>query len=105
MTRSLTSTSELAAQLEVAFREASAWTALERGVLLRRLMELRADADVEVNQLRCLQRSVKESPALDAALTARGFGDVAKRNTLNVDAETGALIQAFNFLIEQGWEP
>jgi len=105
MTRSLVSTSELAAQLEVTFREASAWTARERAVLLRRLMELRADADVEVNQLRCLQRSVRESPELDAALTAHGFGEVAERDTRKVDAETGALIQAFNHLIEQGWEP
>ena len=105
MTHSLESTSDLAGRLEVAFGEASAWTALERGVLLRRLMELRADAEVEVNQLRCLQRSVKESPALDAALTARGFGHVAKRDTRKVDAETGSLIHAFNFLIEQGWEP
>ncbi len=105
MTHSLESTSDLAGRLEVAFGEASAWTALERGVLLRRLMELRADAEVEVNQLRCLQRSVKESPALDAALTARGFGNIAKRDTRKVDAETGSLIQAFNFLIEQGWEP
>lgn len=96
---------ETADQLEAAFAAASGWTPLQRRALTRHLMELRADAEVEVNQLRCLQRAVRESPALDAALDAAGFVGVAARDTRRVDAATGSLIQAFNRLIERGWEP
>lgn len=96
---------ETANRLEAAFAAASGWTPLQRRALTRHLMELRADAEVEVNQLRCLQRAVRESPALDAALTAAGFPGVATCDTRRVAPGTGALIQAFNFLIERGWEP
>jgi hypothetical protein len=96
---------ETATLLESAFLAAVNWGDLERRALVRHLMELRADAEVEVNQFRCLQRAVRGNAALDAELTARGFADVAKRNTLVVDAGTAELIQALNYLIEQGWEP
>jgi hypothetical protein len=105
MTNDLPSMDELAARLQAAFLAASGWKTLERAALLRHLMDLRADAEVEVNQMRCLQRAVRTSPALAATLEAHGFTNIAQRDTRRVDADTGSLIQAFNHLIEQGWEP
>lgn len=96
---------DTAAQLQAAFQSAAGWTPLQRRALTRHLMELRADAEVEVNQFRCLQRAVRESPALDAALAAAGFAGIATRDTRRVAPDTGAILQAFNRLIEDGWEP
>ncbi len=94
-----------AEHLQAIFDGATAWDTISRRRLAHRLAGIEADADLEVNQFRAVQQAIRESPALAAALEAGGFHDLAGRETRRVDPETGALIQAFNRLIESRWKP
>lgn len=84
---------------------AESWDPISRRRLAHRLAEIERDADLEVHQFRALQQAVRESPDLKHALDAAGFPGLADRDTRRVNPETGLLIQAFNRLIEGGWEP
>lgn len=67
-----------------------------------RVRELGENQLDEAMQLRPLQRACAEEPALAAALREAGFGEVATMDTRHVTAETGALVQAWNRVIEEG---
>lgn len=84
---------------------AAAWDPTSRRRLAHRLAEIERDAELEVHQFRALQQAVRESQALAEALDVAGFPGLADRDTRRVNPETGALIQAFNRLIEGGWGP
>lgn len=95
----------LTERLEAVLTEIGAWDPTSRRRLAHRLAEIERDAELEVHQFRALQQAVRESTALRNALDAAGFPGLADRDTRRVNPETGLLIQAFNRLIEGGWEP
>lgn len=68
-----------------------------------RLGDLRSNVRDEVEQFRLLQTAVLNNPLLDEGLTALGFSGVATMDSRRVSRETGALVQAFNHMIEQHW--
>lgn len=92
---------EVATALHAALAKFEATPAIKR--LRVRLRELGAHVKDETEQLRQLQKACRESPEIAAALRDAGFGDVATRNARQVDAETGALVQGFNRMVETHW--
>lgn len=94
-----------ATRLQAIFDGAEDWEFLLRKKLARKLREVPAGPEAEVEQFRCLQAAVRESPALAAAFDTAGFESLATWDSRRIDPETGALIQAFNHLIEAGWTP
>jgi len=58
----------------------------------------------EVRQFRLLQKACREDGAVQEALDVVGWSAVAGRPTVGGTAETGAMIQAFNTMIERHWE-
>lgn len=69
-----------------------------------RLRDLGDNARDEGAQFRALQRAVRESPELAKAFSDRGFGDVTLVDPRRPGPVGGALIQAFNRLVETRWE-
>lgn len=69
-----------------------------------RLRELGDNARDEVAQFRQLQRAVRESPALAKAFSDKGFGDLTAVDPRNPGPLGGAVVQAFNRLVEGRWE-
>ncbi len=69
-----------------------------------RLREMKDNVLDEVRQFRQLQKAVRRSPALDAALAELGFEGVAAMSARALTADAGRLVQAFNRLIEEHWE-
>ena len=69
-----------------------------------RLRELGDNARDEVAQFRQLQRAVRESPELAKAFVDKGFGDLTAVDPRNPGALGGAVVQAFNRLVEERWE-
>lgn len=96
---------ELAIHLRAALDGARAWDAVSRRRLAHRIAQIDAGPDREVHQLRALQQAVRESAPLAKALGAAGFSGIADLDTRRVAPATGALIQAFNRLVESGWGP
>ncbi len=68
-----------------------------------RVRDLGADALDEVEQFRQLQKACRELPALNDALVAAGLPDVAKAAIHPVVPEVGAVVQAFNRVVEEVW--
>lgn len=69
-----------------------------------RLAELGEDAKDELIQFRHLIRACREDAELTAAFVEVGLGDLNRFAGANLlDPELGALVQAFNHLIEQRW--
>lgn len=73
--------------------------------LVIRVRELGDNVLDEVSQLRPLQKACREDAALAAALGAAGFGDVAALDTRHLTEQGGAVVQAFNRLIEERQGP
>lgn len=69
-----------------------------------RLRELGDNARDEVAQFRQLQRAVRESPELAKAFSDKGFGDLTAVDPRNPGRLGGAVVQAFNRLVEDRWE-
>lgn len=69
-----------------------------------RLRELGDNARDETAQFRALQRAVKESPELAKSFRDKGFGDITQVDPRSPGPVGGALIQAFNRLVESRWE-
>jgi hypothetical protein len=69
-----------------------------------RLRELGDNARDEVAQFRQLQRAVRESPELAKAFSDKGFGDLTAVDPRNPGPLGGAVVQAFNRLVEERWE-
>lgn len=69
-----------------------------------RLRDLGDNSRDEVAQFRQLQRAVKESPELAKAFVDKGFGDITVVDPRRPGAVGGALVQAFNRLVESRWE-
>lgn len=69
-----------------------------------RLRELGPNARDEVAQFRHLQRAARESVELAKSLHDKGFGDVTAVDPRNPGPLGGALVQAFNRLVETRWE-
>ena len=85
------------------------FTAFDGDPVLRRLRvrlrDLGPNANDEVEQFRLLQHACRESPELAKAIESAALGDVSRMNPRKVDAQTGALVQGFNALVEDLWEP
>lgn len=92
---------EVATALHAALAQFEATPVIKR--LRQRLRDLGGHAKDEIEQFRQLQRACRESPEVAAALRDAGLGDVATRDSRQVDAETGALVQGFNRMIEARW--
>jgi hypothetical protein len=69
-----------------------------------RLRELGDNARDEVAQFRQLQRAVRESPELAKSFSDKGFGDLTAVDPRNPGPLGGAVVQAFNRLVEERWE-
>lgn len=69
-----------------------------------RLRDLGDNARDEVAQFRQLQRAVRESPELAKAFSDKGFGDLTAVDPRNPGPLGGAVVQAFNRLVEDRWE-
>lgn len=69
-----------------------------------RLRELGDNARDEVAQFRQLQRAVRESPELAKSFSDKGFGDITAVDPRNPGPLGGAVVQAFNRLVEERWE-
>lgn len=69
-----------------------------------RLRELGPNARDEVAQFRLLQRAARESQDLSKSLGDKGFGDITAVDPRNPGPLGGALVQAFNRLVEARWE-
>ncbi len=69
-----------------------------------RLRELGDNARDEVAQFRQLQRAVRESPELAKSFSDKGFGDLTAVDPRNPGPLGGAVVQAFNRLVEDRWE-
>lgn len=96
---------ELAEHLRAALDGAGAWDPVSRRRLAHRISQIDPGPDREVHQLRALQQAIRESAPLAKALTAAGLPGIADLDTRRVAPATGALIQAFNRLVESGWRP
>lgn len=72
--------------------------------LRTRLRDLGDDVRDETAQFKLLQRAVTESPELAKALHDKGFGDITKVDLRRPGPVGGALVQAFNRLVETRWE-
>lgn len=69
-----------------------------------RLRELGDNARDAVAQFRQLQRAARESPELAKAFSDKGFGDLTAVDPRNPGPLGGAVVQAFNRLVEDRWE-
>lgn len=96
---------ELAETLRSTLGNVGGWDSVSRRRLAHRLSQIEPGPDREVHQLRALQQAIRESAPLAKALTAAGLPGIADLDTRRVAPATGALIQAFNRLVESGWEP
>ncbi len=93
---------DLPARLHAALDALGDLPAMRR--LRLRLDELGDDHRDEVRQFRLLQRACREDADVVGALDSIGWTDVAGRGTVPMDAETGAMVQAFNAMVERFWE-
>ncbi len=102
MNISLTDTAVLAQKLHLLIQEFTEPRILKR--LKLRVKEAIDKDEDEITQFRCLQKACEESRDLGRALATSGFGIVATLDTRSVSSETGRLIQAFNYMVENLWE-
>jgi hypothetical protein len=68
-----------------------------------RIRELGENAHDEVKQLDQLRKACREDPALAAALLAAGLPDLAAASGPRISPELGAVVQAFNTVVEEVW--
>lgn len=94
---------ELATLLRSTLDGAAAWDRVSRRRLAHRIAHIDSDADREVHQFRALQQAARESAPLGKAFDAAGLPGLADLDTRRVAPTTGALVQAFNRLVESGW--
>ncbi len=95
----------LAAHLQATLAGAENWDLVSRKRLAHRLSSIEAGPEREVHQFRALQQAARECAPLVIALDAAGLLGLTGLDTRKVAPTTGALIQAFNRLIESGWGP
>lgn len=69
-----------------------------------RIRELGENAKDEQAQFRVLKRACRDEPALAERLMKRGFPNPLDVNSRVPEGLEGALIQAFNHVIERDWE-
>ncbi len=69
-----------------------------------RVKEHGANQIDEVLQFRELQKACRENAELADAIEAAGFGRIVELDTRRVSADTGAMVQVFNRLVEDHWE-